>query len=81
MFSDTTSPDALPVDSAWQRLHQTVLNDDALLATLFATPDAATFRETLLALATERGLPVSAQALDAAIARARRAWLVRNAVP
>jgi hypothetical protein len=81
MFSEPTSPDAPPIESAWQHLHQTVLNDDALLAKLFATPDAATFRETLLAFATERGLPVSSQELDAAIAGARRAWHMRNVTP
>lgn len=58
-----------------------MLNNDVLLAKLFATPDAATFRETLLALATERGFPVGAQELDAAIAGARRAWFVRNVMP
>jgi hypothetical protein len=58
-----------------------MLGSDILLAHLLTTPDAAAFREAVLALAAERGLTLRPEDLETAIAGARRAWLIRNVVP
>ena len=72
------SPENTSPAPGWPVFRAAVLTDEMLHARLLATPDAAAFHRTALALASERGIPLEPAELDAAIAGARHAWLIRR---
>ena len=72
-----SGPAPLP---AWPRFHAAVLANQHLLDRLCAAPDLLAFRREVLAIATELGLALGEDSLDAALSSAREEWLLRRLV-
>lgn len=68
----------MPVGGEWlDALTAAVVADAALRDRLLAVPERSAFVAEVVAVAAERGLPVTADDVDLAIVAARRAWLSR----
>ncbi len=72
-----SGPPPVPV---WPRFHAAVLAHQQLLDRLCAASDLPAFRHEVFAIATELGLALSEDSLDAALSSAREEWLLRRLV-